>query len=420
MSEREYDIADALASLRAAVRTSVPAPAAAVLRARAEQRQRARQLGAVAVAAVVVATVLLTMSAVVQRNAISPDPANGTRTPTPAPTVPVRPDRPVPPYPVTRVDDPIARVDWAGATVTVPSRGPDCPSGQLRFRGGVTAGYPQMGLMVGAPRPPVFGDLTGDGRAEAVIEAVCAGDDQADHTHSQLLVVGRQSSGALVALGWAGPKGWGIVYGFWLAGDRLVIEPEPTGTYHTGQTLEYRWDGGRFRQQDTGWVGIGPLPDRLAPGIDLGPAEGYVARALGCWGGKVQLQPDGRVVAAVPGDASFKFDQPVSAQHVLDLAGDGQRHVLAAVVCEDRVQVTVDSDGVSAPVVRGQGVLVIERHPTGSFRAVDLVPVPLDRRLAQWTFERGRLTVVSYLVSDGTEAPAQRWVWNGVYFQPEA
>jgi hypothetical protein len=400
------------------VRTSVPAPAAAVLRARAEQRLRARNLGAVAVAAMVVVAALLAVGAVAQRNAIKPGPAEGTGTPTGSPTAPTRPDRPVPQYPVTRVDDPIARVDWARATVTVPPRGPDCPSGQLRFRGGATAGYPQMSLMLGAPRPPVYGDLTGDGRAEAVIEAVCAGEEQADHAHSQLLVVGRQASGALVALAWAGPVGWGIVYGFWLSGDRLVIEPEPTvGDYTTGQTLEYRWAGGRFRQLDTGQPGIGPLRDRAGPDIDLGPDDGHVARSLGCPAGLVQIQPDGRALGA---RVAYDFQQPSTTQHVLDLAGDGQRYVLAAVTCLDTVESTVDNTGTPTPIIRGEGVLVIERLPTGGFRTVDLVPVPPDRRLSTWTFDRGRLAVTSFRVSDGTEGPVQRWIWNGAYFQPEA
>jgi hypothetical protein len=421
MSQRDFDIADALASLRTAVRTGVPAPAAALLRARAEQRMRARHMGALAVAAVAVVALLLTVGAAVQRNAINPGPAGGTETPTGSPTAAPRPDRPVPSYPVIRVDDPIARVDWAGATVTgVPPRGPACPSGRLRFRGGATAGYPRMSLVLEAPRPPVFGDLTGDGRAEAVIVALCEGDEQGDHHHSQLLVVGRQASGALVALGWAGPVGWGIVYGFWLSGDRLVIEPEPTaGTYTNGQTLEYRWVGGRFAAQDTGWPGIGPFRDRIGPRIDLGSDDGHVIRTLGC-SGPIQIRPEGRAPATAPSDAYFEFEQPVATQHVLDLAGDGHRYVLVAVSCVDRVRSTVDSGGSSAPVLHGQGVLVLDvEPPTGAIRAVDLVPVPLDLSQFSWTFERGRLTVSSFRVSDGNEGPTRRWIWNGAYFQPE-
>jgi hypothetical protein len=421
MSEREFDVADALASLRAAVRSGVPAPAAAVLRARAERRLRARHAGALAVAAVVVVAMLLTVGAVVQRDAIQPGRPERTGSPTGSPTAAPRPDRPVPPYPVTPVDDPIARVGWADATVTVPPRGPDCPSGQLRFRGGDTAGYPRMSLMLEAPLSPVFGDLTGDGRAEAVIVALCEGDEQGDHHHSQLLVVGRQASGALVALGWAGPVGWGIVYGFWLSGDRLVIEPEPTaGTYTNGQTLEYRWVGGQFQAQDTGWPGIGPFRDRLGPRIDLGSDDGHVVRTLGC-SGPIQIRPDGRASATAPSDAYVEFAQPVTTQHVLDLAGDGHRYVLVAVSCIDSVRSTVDGSGSSAPVPHGQGVLVLDvGPPTGPIRAVDLVPVPLDLSQFSWTFERGRLTVASFRVSDGNEGPTQRWVWNGEYFQREA
>jgi hypothetical protein len=117
---------------------------------------------------------------------------------------------------------------------------------------------------------------------------------------------------------------------------------------------------------------------------------------------------------------AYDFQQPVTTQHVLDLAGDGRRSVLAAVTCLDTVESILDNEGAPTPIIRGEGVLVIERHPTGGLRAIDLVPVPLDRRLSTWTFERGRLSVSSFRVSDGGEGPTQRWVWNGAYFQPEA
>jgi hypothetical protein len=48
------------------------------------------------------------------------------------------------------------------------------------------------------------------------------------------------------------------------------------------------------------------------------------------------------------------------------------------------------------------------------------VPVPLDLSQFSWTFERGRLTVSSFRVSDGNPGPTRRWIWNGAYFQVEA
>jgi hypothetical protein len=415
MSGREdFDVAGALTSLRTAVRDSVAAPAAAVLRERAERGQRARRLGTVGLTAVTVVAVLLAVGTVARRDLAAPQlPATTPTTPAVAP----RPDRPVPTYPVFQVNDPIAAVDWANVTLTVPPRGPDCPSGQLRFSGGRTSGYPRMELVLEQPRPPAYGDLTRDGRPEVVIEALCEGDAEADHLHSQLLAVTRESSGALRALGWVGPRGWGVLYGFWFTGDRLVIEPEPAGDHTPGRTLEYRWADGRFESLNGGWPGIGVSGSLPGPPIDLGPADGHVARTLRCPGGTVRIGPPEPAETAGAGDIVYRFGQPL-VPHVFDLAGDGHRYMLAAVICQNRSQITPPGDG-SDPH-NGQGVLVLDYDQTsGTFRAVDLMSIPADQVLTQWTFDRGRLTIGVARAADGMEAPSQNWRWNGSYFQRE-
>jgi hypothetical protein len=413
MSERDFDVAGALASLRTAVRDSVSAPTAAVLRERAEQRRRSRRLSTAAMAAVAVVAVVLAVGTVVRGDLAAPLPPAGSPTGSLTP----RPDRPVPTYPDNRVDGPITQVDWADVTLTVPPRGPDCPSGELRFTGGRTNGYPRMELILSQPRPPAFGDLTGDGQAEAVLEAICARDAEADHQPSQLLVVTRESSGALRPLGWVGPQGWGVVLGFWTAGGRLVVEPD---LYSPGETIEYRWAGDRFERLDTGWPGIEFTDNRPAPPIDLGPDGGRVARSLGCPGGVVRLRQDQVAGRAVVGDFAYFFDQPVTVAHVLDLAGDGHRYVVVQVGCDRLDRAAPPSGGGGASPGYRRGVMVLDYdRAAGRFRAVDLVPVPANHTLTQWTFDRGRLTVGLARVEDGTEAPSQRWRWNGSYFQRE-
>ena len=410
----------AFAGLRTAVRDGVSPPPASEVRDRAERQRRARQLGTALVAAAAVVAVALGVTTAVRDSAapILPpgDPSRTTESADP------RPDLPVPSRPTTRVDDPIARVDWANVTLTVPPR-EDCPSGRLRFRDGATAGYPRMDLQLTGARRPIYGDLTRDGRPEAVVEAYCAADEETDHVNSQLLVVTRGATGELTSLGWVGPVGWGVYYGFWFpeaTDDRLVVEPEPLQTagwaYPIGTTLTYKWSGRGFDHIDTG-RGIQPAADAPAgPSIDLGPAGDHVARTLGCPGGPIRITGDRASVEATAGDVVYLFHQPQGARHVLDLNRGPVRHVVVAVACLDRNLYTPEV-GVEPSAVRGQGVLVLEYTEQGGFRAVDLVPVPADHVLAPWAFEDGRLTVASFRAAEGTEAPTESWVWNGEYFQ---
>jgi hypothetical protein len=405
MNEREYDVAGALRGLRRAVRETVPTPPAAALRERAEYRSRVRHVGTALAAAAVVAAVVIGATTVARTNA-TPFPPGAT-TPVPSGPPGPRPDRPVPPWP-DAPDDPITQVDWANETITVPPRAA-CPSGQVRLRGGESAGFPKLELLLGLPRPPVYGDLTGDGRPEAVIEAVCGGTEEEDHTSSQLIVFSRAAGGEQTTLGWVGPVGWGILYGFWIQNDQLFVEPEPMpyGTVPVGTVQAYVWTGGGPRQV-AGRPGVMSAQGD-GPPIDLGPADGYVARSLGCPGGVVAIRVSDSGSTVTAGDAIYQFDQPQTSPHVLDLAGDGHWYVLVRVVCVD-----AGSGGVG---VRGQGVLVLDRTSVGGWRAVDLVPVPLDRELTGWTFHRGRLTLQRFFRVDGTAAFDETWAWNGMYFQ---
>jgi hypothetical protein len=427
MSEPDQEMTGALAALRTAVREALSAPPAAAVRARAERRLRTRRLTA-AVAAVVLAGAAAVAVIAVRTTAtptvptaattLSSPPVWAPDVTTPAPPSP-RPNLEVPSYPLDTVDDPIARVDWANVTLSLPARAA-CPSGPLRFRRGVTAGYPRMWLITKASDGrggPVYGDLTGDGRTDAVIETACRGGPQSDHTRDQLLVVDRDPIGRLHALGWVGPVGFGVVADFWLEGGRIVIDPtaDSESRFSIGQTLVYQRRDGRFATLD-GSPGIQPGgPDRPGAPIDLGPSDGYVAQTLRSPGGIVRITgPEYATVARGDGAVYSFTDNLPGLPHLFDLSGDGRRFLLVAVRSLDP-QTYEAGAGEKPEDVLGQGVLVLDRT-AGGFRAVDLVPSPPGFTFGSWVFERGRLTI-EYFDADGEAAPSDRWIWNGQYFQ---
>lgn len=135
-----------------------------------------------------------------------------------------------------------------------------------------------------------FGDLTGDGRAEAVVEASCAtsAEGLTSGHGQQLLVVTRADDGTLVGLGWAGPPSAEFL-SYWVSDRRLLIDADPGTTnaedhfpHVPGLALTYQWDGGQL----TGWdpapeyPAIVPLdPEQTGAPVRLRPA---VASGLGC------------------------------------------------------------------------------------------------------------------------------------------
>jgi hypothetical protein len=319
------------------------------------------------------------------------------------------------------VDDPIARVDWANATLPVPPR-EVCPSGRLRLRNGETSGFPKMYMSPEAGQgrgAAVYGDLTGDGRPEAVLLTACRGSPQSDHSTDQLIVFNRDRSGALRAVGWVGPVGFGVVADFWLDGDRLVIDPSSdTDTFWSiGEALMYRWRDGGFEELD-GLPGIQTLSaDRPAAPLDLGPSDGYVARALGCPGGTVRIVDPNWSTLATANGVIYSFDTSTPGlPHLFDLSGDGRRYLLVAITCLDPRTYNPER-GQQPQDVLGEGVLVLDRMADGGFRAVDIVPTPSGLQGPSWVFERGRLSIEYYRVEDGVAVSPQVWYWNGEYFQ---
>jgi hypothetical protein len=93
---------------------------------------------------------------------------------------------------------------------------------------------------------PTFGDLDGDGRAEAVVYVSClaAGGDSGDSSGQLLVVNGR--TGSLAAMGYVGPLAQ--VYGkVRISGQRLEVTVTQKYT-DVRQERTYRWNGRRFVQ----------------------------------------------------------------------------------------------------------------------------------------------------------------------------
>ena len=270
-----------------------------------------------------------------------------------------------------------------------------------------------------------YGDLTGDDRPEAILEAICGVTEEGDDYPAQLLVVGRDPAGKLTGIGWAGPVG-ALYRDAWVVGGRLLVEARPiynaSWDYWPGSALAYQWDGGSFRPVASPYGAVGPVSGRaLGPVIDLGPSGGYVSTRLGCPGGSIRLpsNPSGGPVEVAAGDVVYNLEQPeasLNVTHLVDLAGDGHRYVVLAALCREA---TVSRDqAVFDGVVRGQGILVLDQRPDGSFVAIDLVAIPAGRSLSSWELERGRLTTRSSPAGGGIIEDGPTWTWNGTNFQP--
>jgi len=369
------DVETALRELRLAVAQAVTPPSPAGIRARAMRRRRQlpRRLFSGLVAAAAAGAVLLTAVTVVRSIASAPPPVGW-----PSPSV-----SNTPAWIELAINDPIVRTTWLDATIILPAHS-GCPDGRTQLRNGASAGWPRLVLAqppsIGAR--PAYGDLTGDGRPEAVLYAECLqGPEDSGDGAGQLLVVTRGSDNSLRALGWIGPRG-ALYPEFWVADSTLYADAVPWHTdwgYVLGSALAYRWNGTRFDTAPSIYPGVRE--------VDLRP----VADSLGCPGAVVSL------AAGEYAHGEYDFTPPTMPDgnpHVLDLAGDGHRYLVLALSC------------------RNAGIVVVD----GS-RAVDFVPVDARYGMSGWSFSRGTLTVARFERGSGEPTTSETWVWNGFNFQ---
>jgi hypothetical protein len=406
VAEREH-WEDTLRGLRETIRAGAAPTSPAAVRARGGQRRRVRRASTALVAAAATVAVVIGGATLVRGAALPPTPPAAT--PTPAPTVSTtptaRPTLAVPAWPDDRIDDAIAETDWVRATVQMPAH-PGCPSGEFKFRAGhesvAPADYPRAFL---DPDKIAYGDLTGDGRPEAVLSVSCFGapEDSGDG-QGQLLVVTREGD-RLRALGWVGPRG-GLYPEFWIENRVLYMDVHPWLTpweHLLAQVQAYTWSGSQFERI----FPEGRFPPLVAaggpgPAIDFGPA----AEAMGCPAETVRFSPDGTATVA---GVRWDLEQPAvpdDLAHWVDLEGTGTRRLLAAVTCDRPAGVPANWVG---------AVAVLEWTGDG-YRALDAVRRPDGMAIAGWSYARGVLTL-SVAPDAGGEVSGVRYTWNGSYFQ---
>lgn len=341
----------ALHQLRGAVRERVTPPPAARLRARAIRALRVRRTAAALAGATAVAALAVGGFQVVQLTAHQPVPPAGTPSPAGSPTPPEVPEvtpspRPAP-LPPSLPDDPITQVDWRSATITLPARA-GCPDGTIDFVA-VSDIYPNaMGPVDGEPwlsidaTQAAYGDLTGDGRAEAVLAAGCFTSESSGDGAPTLLVVARAADGTLAGLGHVGALGT-MPLAWWVEDGALLVDADPSVAGPDdhfpavpGLALRYQWTGSGF----TGWEPAEAYP----PIVPLDPAgtgppvrPRAVAAALGCPDEELRFTRDEHDWGgtATAGGATFTTPARFHQRYLFDLDHTGSMLLVTALQCTD-------------------------------------------------------------------------------------
>jgi hypothetical protein len=138
----------------------------------------------------------------------------------------------------------IRTVDWTHTTLVLPPNSDDrfCPTGRTTTDGTwTTVGDKRFSI----GRALAFGDLTGDGAAEAVVPVSCATGEGSGDGSGQLLVL-TWRDGVWTGLDYVGPRGQDYPAAQ-ITGQRL------TASVHqrygpAEQSRTYRWDGEQFVQ----------------------------------------------------------------------------------------------------------------------------------------------------------------------------
>lgn len=397
----DLDLSAALSRLRTDVRRTVAPPPASQVRHRADRRLRTRRTATVLVAAGLVGAALVG-GGLIWRGAAPERPPLPGGTPSETPSAAPRPSKPVPVRQTSQPPADWAGVNWASATITLPTH-PGCPSGPVTLRtlklfghdavAGPTA-WPRVSI---TPESVVYGDLTADGQPEAVLAATCLqSEEDSGDGQGQLLVI-RRDGGTLRAVAWVGPRG-SLFGDTWIAAGRLVTDVKPVygaWDYRLGAARAYRWTGQAFTEvADSGHPGMVPHAGATGPEVDLTA----IAALTGCPAAVLRFDSDGR---ATGGGAAWDVQQPAAPDHLphlVDLDGDGRRRLLVAITCGRAF------------------VAVLEPRSGGSFHAVDAVLPPAGTSLTGWTHQSGTLTL-QYASAGGGLVQELGYTWNGDYFQ---
>lgn len=410
--DQDIDLSAALSRLRTDVRRTVAPPAATQLRDRADRRLRARRTATVLVAAGLVGAALIGGGLIWSGAAPKPPPVpaeSATPTPSGTPSAAPRPSKPVAARQTPQAPAAWAGVNWATATITFPAH-PGCPSGPITLRtlqlfgSDAIAGPVSWPRVTISPESVVYGDLTGDGQAEAVLDAACLkSEEDSGDGQGQLLVL-RRDGGTLRTVAWVGPRG-SLFGDKWVAGGRLFTDVKPRygeWEYQLGAARAYRWTGQAFTEvADSGYSGMVPRAGATAPAVDLTA----IAALTGCPAAVLRFGDDGQATGA---GTTWDVQQPTAPdylQHLVDLDGDGRRRLLVAITCG------------RADTPPGRSfVAVLEPQTDGSFRAVDAVLPPAGMSLGGWMHRSGTLTL-QFAPAGGGFVQELPYTWNGEYFQ---
>ena len=181
---------------------------------------------------------------------------------------------------------PISAVDWKSATVQFPAsvNGGYCVQGSMTFRDGVASTDANTVRLL-IEQPPVYGDLTGDGKPEAVLFAACTGSEGT--SHPDLLIVSQAPDGALRQIDFVDPNAGLLgalsgarVTSVTIASGTLVVVVG--GTPPPSATTTYQWNGSALRQTRRTREGIAARPLPVGPDVLVaGCPHGGIVRPVG-------------------------------------------------------------------------------------------------------------------------------------------
>jgi hypothetical protein len=406
VTEPTRDLGRAFAGLSQEVRERTVPPPAAGLRKRAEHQVRVRRTTTALVAAAAVAAIAVGGASVLRDTAIPvpPQPADS-GTPTPRLSAP--------PSALPSEPDPITEVSWPSARIEVPAT-KGCPSGRLQFRADpgrngaayAPAKYPRLYI---DPRRVAYGDLTGDGQAEAVMGALCLDSDEDSGDGRDQLVVVQGDGSDLRVIDWVGPRG-AVFTGFWVEGGRLIVEAvtiyDNSVPTRLGQTLAYRWTPKGFVDAPSDYPALLDTGRTKPPQIDLR----RVAKRTRCPEAVLRFNRDGHAETA---DALWDISPgvPTPLPHVVDLDGTGHRWVLVPVTCTP-----LGANPSRGKEFRAANFLgVLERVTPEEFLAVDAIPTPAGHQIMNWTYDDGKLAVDT-AAGNGDALQTSVYHWRNGHF----
>jgi hypothetical protein len=396
----------ALHGLRGAVRERVSPPPAATLRAAAERTTRVRR-ATVLVAAGAAALTLVGSIWALPRSPATPEPV-GSPSASPSPSATGKP--PAVPLPAASdaphlPDDPIMHVDPQNMTLTLaPNPDAPCPSGRLTVKG-AWARQGDLALYVANAPFAAYGDLTGDGRPEAVTGAACSRGSAPDGETNQLLVLSRRSDGTLTGT-WAGEVAhfpgadmYGEYTDYWVIDGVIYAQLKRTADQYLPEPVRaYRWTGGAFvAVPQTRFPALLPGGDVDAAPVRLGPLAG----ALGCPDGDVRFGAD---LTARLGGARYDLNRPHPDGPGYLPVESNWVTLSGRLVLVVRVNCT-RADGTRAAAV---GVIAADR---GRLTAIDAIPVDVKPGDG-WGFlvyDGGTSLAIMANGRDPTGRPEYRW-----------